>query len=76
MTGNNTYSTFCSSVVQVGWVNIYIWTHLPVTGQVQFIYITNNDVVIPRLPRCMLIGSRFQPLTELFYIVDTRQSAR
>ena len=36
----------------------------------------NNDVVTPRISRCMLIGFRFQPFTELFYILDTRQSAR
>ena len=55
---------------------MYIWKQLPVTGQVQFIQITYKDVVTPRLSRCMLIGSRFQPLTQLFYILDTRQSAR
>ena len=55
---------------------MYIWKQLPVTGQVQFIYITNNDVFTPRFSRCMLIGSRFQPLTEVFYLLDTCQSAR
>ena len=65
-----------SSVVQLGRVNIYIWKQHPVTGQVQFIYLTNNDVITPRFSRRMLIGSRFHPLTGLFYILDTHQSAR
>ena len=63
-------------MVKVGRVDIYIWKQLPVTGQVQCIYITNNDVLTPRFSRCMLIGSRLQPLTVLFYTLDTRQSAR
>ena len=41
------------------------------------IYLNNkNDVVTARFSRCMLVVSRFQPLTELFYILDTRESAR
>ena len=65
-----------SSVVQVGRVNIYIWKRLPVTGHVQFSWIRTNDILTPRFSRCILIVFCFQPLTELFYILDTRESAQ
>ena len=67
---------FFVSVVQVGGDGIYIWKQLPVTDQVRFSSITNNAVVIPRFSRSMLMSSRFQLLTEQFYILDIRQSAR
>ena len=55
---------------------IYIWKRLPVRGQVQFILISVNDVVTPRFSRCMLIVSRLQLLTELYYMPNIRESAR
>ena len=47
-------------------------------SQVKFnsFQITINDVVTSRFSWCILSVSRFQPLMELFYILDTRESTR
>ena len=41
-----------------------------------FFLITMNDGVTPRFSRCMLIFSRFQPIKQLFYLLDNCESAR
>ena len=63
-------------MVDIGRFNIYIWKRFPVTGLVHFIQTTINDVVTLHFSRCILIVSRIQPLTEVFYILDIRESAR
>ena len=54
------------SVVQVGRVIIFLSEKFRFTGYAHFIQIPVNDVVTPHFSRCMLIVSRFQPLTEEF----------
>ena len=77
MTGKNTYRTifYFFSSNSSGYY-LYMEAASCHRSSSIFFYIPNNDVVTPRFSRCMLIGSRSQPLTELFYILDTRQSAR
>ena len=65
-----------SFVNQLDRVLFYIWKRLLVTGKVKLIQTPNNDVVTPRFSRCMLIVPCIQPLTELFYKFQTRESAR
>ena len=36
----------------------------------------HSTLFTPHFSRCMLIVFRFQPLMELFHILDTRESAR
>ena len=63
-------------VIQVGRHNIYKWKRLPVTVKIQVVQISISHVVSPRFFRCTLIVSCFKPVTELFYKIDTRESAR